>query len=250
MESIKFKGCIAGILIFTSTAHAAPLSIAVTGGPHLPNFKNHTIISINDDVSNGYDSKRNSNWQGLVGVELNQQLAYPLSSKYRFTYGIAGYFLNLGKAQGIEYPLINFGLFDTLDYQFKVRSAAALIQAALSYDYQRLRPFILVGLGTSWNRSNQYREMPTNPALSATPAVLFDAHTQSSFAYTLSAGTQFFLGKALTQPIEYHAAVRYQYFNLGAGRLGRAPVQTADARLRINNLYTQGILFSLIATFG
>ncbi|MBN9229970.1 MAG: hypothetical protein J0I93_03895 [Legionella sp.] len=251
MEIKQFKACIVGvILVCTGTAQAIPRSFAVTGGLHAPVFGNHSNVSINNDVTNNYNFKRNTTWQGVAGIELSQQLAYKLFSRYRINYGIAGYFLNLGKAQGIEHPLINFGLFDSLDYQFKTQSAALMVQTAYGYQMNRWQPFILVGIGNSWNRFSQYRERPTNPSLSASPAVLFNGHTSASFAYTLSVGTQFLLGKALAHPIEYNAAVRYQYFNLGSGRLGRAPLQTSDSRLQIKSLYTQGVLFSLIATFG
>ena len=91
---------------------------------------------------------------------------------------------------------------------------------------------------------------PSDPELSASPTMPFTDHTKQTFAYEVGAGLQYLLWDDQRRHVQYHASAGYQYFNLDRGALGRSLAQTSPERLKVKNLYTQGIIFTLAASFG
>ena len=117
------------------------------------------------------------------GLGIGHSFENVWSTPYRVSLGLAGYSMNVGGVNGTEFPLINDGVFDTVDYGYRVSSAALLLESRLYYTCYDWQPFALIGIGGAWNHFSDYNETPTNPALSAAPAPQqFKSHTESDFA--------------------------------------------------------------------
>lgn len=237
-------------LLAAFSSHAHQLTAFIAGGPNFSTLKNEKLVQINNFVTNSYQSTVKTDWEGFIGGGLE----HSFEKKWwhsNISLGIAGYGFNLGQVQGIEYPFINAGIFDTLNYSFKVKSFALLVESRLAYQQYAWQPFIIVGIGPAWNKAQNYQEAPTNPSLSAAPvSPVFRNNTKQAFAYELGLGIQHQLWEDKINHCRYLASLGYRYFNLGESKLGTFPAQTSPARLQINNLYTQGIVFSLSASFS
>lgn len=208
-------------------------------------------MQINDVVTNEYKTNKKTDWRGFWGVGIGHTFEKEWFSNYQFSLGIAGYGINLGQVQGVEYPFINDGQYDTLNYKFQAKSSTGMLESRLAYTQFNWQPIALIGIGKSWNRLSGYNEQPTDPFLSASPVSPgFNNQTKQAFAYELGVGLQRKFLDDTVHKIQYKGSVSYRYFNLGKGLLGSFPAQTSNDRLQIKNLYTQAILFSLDVSFN
>ncbi|KTC92227.1 hypothetical protein [Legionella cincinnatiensis] len=238
------------VFIFPSLGYANQISFFVSGGPNFSILKNKSRVEINEVITNAYQTNTKTNWQGFWAVGANHTFEKSWFSFYQLSLGIAGYFFELGQVKGTEFPFINEGFFDTLNYNFHAKSSSLMVEGKAIYSKYVLKPYVLVGIGPSWNRFYTYHEKPTEPSLSAAPAVHFNNHTKETFSYELGAGLDYLLWNDTQHQLQYHASVGYQYFNLDKGALGYSLVQTSKDRLTVKNLYTQGIVFTLAVSFG
>ncbi|HHF7374185.1 outer membrane beta-barrel protein [Legionella bozemanae] len=237
--------------MFSCSGNANQISFFVSGGPNFSTLKNERLVDINESITNAYQTNTKTNWQGFWGIGANHTFEKPWFSFYQLSLGVSGYFFELGQVKGTEFPFINEGLFDTLNYNFHAKSASLMVESKVIYSKYALKPYALVGIGPGWNRFYAYHEEPTDPLLSAAPAVArFNNHTQQTFSYELGTGLEYLLWDDKQHHVQYHASVGYQYFNLDKGTLGNLPAQTSKDRLNIKNLYTQGILFTLAISIG
>lgn len=243
------------MLLFLSTQmNANPLNVFISSGPNYTKLNNEQLVQINDAVINdavinAYQPWQKTNRQIFWAIGANHTVTQKESSFYQLSLGAAGYFFHLGEVNGVEYPLINEGIFDTLNYSYRAKSKTALAEARITYSQYKLKPFALVGLGISWNRFYNYYDTATNPELTAAPASPFSNATQHHFAYELGAGIQYELWNDQSHQMQYTVSAGYQYFNLGKGALGSAPLHTSPDPLKVKNLYTQGMVFSLALSF-
>lgn len=250
---VKLNKIVASSCIFfmcSSLGNANQISIFFSGGPHLSALKNNPLVEINEVMTNAYQTKTHTNWQGFWAIGANHIFKNPLFPSYKLSLGLAGYFFQLGKVEGTEYPFINEGLFDTLHYHFQAKSASLMVEAKAVYSPYALKPYALVGIGSGWNKFYAYHENPSDSSLSAAPAMPFSNHTKQIFSYELGAGIQYLFKDDQQRHVQYYASAGYQYFNLDKGTLGRSAAQTSSDRIKVKNLYTQGILFTLAVSFG
>lgn len=232
-------------------SNANNVTVFLAGGPDFSTLKNQQLVQMNALVTNAYLPKKHSAQKGFIGIGVAHTLAQPWLPSMQWSLGLAEYFLSLGQVSGIEFPFINDGLYDSLNYKFHAKSTTAMLESRWVYSTPSWQPFVMAGIGTSWNRFSEYEEMPTNPALSAASLSLgFEDHTQSSFAYEFGIGIQHSLWQDNVHHIEGKASLGYQYFNLGQGRLGSSPLQSSPERLRVNHIYTQALVLSLSMAFN
>lgn len=242
----KKKSCVALLWGMAFMCHAISPSLFIVGGPTFSGLNNEKSVALNTSLTNHYVTSKKTHWDGLwgagAGVLLNVE-RQPLV----VWLGIAGYAIQFGTIKGLEYPFANDGVFDSLNYRFNARSSALLAESRWFYTtYKDWQPFALLGIGGAWNKLNRYGEVPTNPALSAAPIPRqFGPDTTTSFAYELGLGLQRLLYEDKGRHLNYRGSIDYRYISFGEGNLGRISTQTTNQRLRINHLYTQGILFSL-----
>lgn len=237
-------------LMISGAGYATKMNFSVSGGPNFSTLKNERLVPINNVITNAYQTKEKTNWHGFWAVGINHTFEKAWFSFYQLSLGASGYFFHLGDVNGTEFPFINEGLFDTLHYKFSTKSATVMAEAKIAYSQYDLKPYVLAGIGSAWNRFYNYDERPTDPSLSAAPATGFTDHTKQTFTYELGAGLQYLLWNDKAHDVQYTTSLGYQYFNLGNGALGNSDAQTSAGRLKIKNLYTQAIVASLAVSFG
>lgn len=234
------------VFAFFAPCYAEKIDFYLTGGPAITKLKNTNSVAINHFVVNNYNTHQDAVWGGILGVGVGHVFQHLFNHPIDVSLGVADYSINLGRVQGVEQPFVNDSNFDTLNYKFNAKSNALMIESKLFYTLQKWKIFGLAGIGHAWNDLYNYSETPTDPNASAAMVPqLFSSHTQNAFAYELGIGVQHELFKDTQHKIQYAGSIDYRYFRLGKGELGSFPAQTTSDRLCINNLYTQGILFSL-----
>ncbi|MDR3504372.1 MAG: hypothetical protein P4L79_17530 [Legionella sp.] len=248
LNKLLVSSCI--FLMFSSSGNTNQVSFFVSGGPNFSTLKNNRLVEINEVISNAYHTKAQTNTQGFWAVGASHTFENATCPSYQLSLGLAGYFFQLGHVKGTEYPFINAGLFDTLHYGFQAKSDSLMAEAKALYSRYALKPYALVGIGSSWNKFSTYHEKPSDPSLSASPTMPFSDHTKQTFAYELGTGLQYLLWNDQRRHIQYHASAGYQYFNLDRGALGHSLAQTSSDRIKVKNLSTQGVIFTLAASFG
>lgn len=236
--------------MFSFSGNANQISFFVSGGLNFSTLKNEPLVEINEVITNGYQTNAKTNWQGFWVIGTNHTFEKSWFSFYQLSLGVSGYFFALGQVTGTEFPFINEGLFDTLNYNFYAKSTSLMVEAKAIYSKYALKPYALIGIGPSWNRFYAYQEKPTDLFLSAAPAARFNNHTKQTFSYELGTGLEYLLWDDKQHHVQYYASAGYQYFNLDQGTLGHSAAQTSKDRLTVKNLYTQGIIFTLALSFG
>lgn len=246
---ITCTDAIAGLCF--SNVSANKINVFVSGGPTFSKLQNASSVKLNNFVTNYYHANTTTTWQGLYGIGVSRSFCGVFDRPITLTLGAAAYGIDFGKVRGVEHPFVDDGEFDTLNYRFSVASRALLAELRMGYNCYAWVPYALIGMGASWNHLSSYRESPTNPNLSAAPVIkAFRNNTLSSFAYELGIGVQRNLYEDCAHQIIYIAALDYRYVNFGKGKLGKMPPQTANTRLQISTIATQGLILSLQANFG
>lgn len=237
------------ILFFSAQSTAKPIQVSISGGINALKLKNEPLVAMTPIVSNTYQSKNHWQWKGFWGLSLGSSLDLE-QRPYQLGLALAGYFFDLDKVKGVEFPFSNDGSYDSLNYQFLSKSRSLMLELKGTYTACNWQPSLLLGLGESTNRLYHYQEVPSNPLLTAaavSPA--FSDQHHNSFAYELGASLAHALFEDPRHKINYKGALSYRYFNLGKAQLGSFPAQTSAQGLEISPLYTQGLLFSLEASF-
>ncbi|WP_058533842.1 hypothetical protein [Legionella saoudiensis] len=248
LNKLLVSSCI--MLMCSSSGNTSQINLFVSGGPNFSTLKNNRLVEINEVITNAYHTRAQTKTTGFWAVGASHTFESSAFPAYQLSLGLAGYFFQLGQVRGTEYPFINEGIFDTLNYGFHAKSDSLMVEAKTVYSRYGLKPYALLGIGPSWNKFSAYYEKPSNSSLSASPAVPFSDRTKQTFSYELGAGLQYLLWDDQQRHIQYHASAGYQYFNLDRGALGLSSAQTTSARLKVKNLYTQGVIFTLAVSFG
>jgi hypothetical protein len=241
--------------ILLATANAAfadsnKLDIYVSGGPFSSRLGNSSALQVNSFVVNDYNTNEQSNWSTLWGGGIGHTFENIFNKPISISLGLAGYGMNFGNVKGIEYPFINNDIYDTLNYQFYAQSSAAMVETRVLYSNYSWQPYAIVGVGAAWNRLSDYNEVPTDPALSAAPvSPTFGNHTTSAFAYEAGIGVQRVLYEDVNNNVRYTGSLDYRYVNFGKAQLGTMPSETTNQVIQVNNLSTQGAMFTLKVSF-
>lgn len=242
----KWTWHVALLSTLSSISYADKVAISFFDGTNFSKLSGHQQLAINNFMTNEYQIHSTTNHGGFWGLGFSHTFEKLLKAPYQFSLGFAGYSLNMGTVNGIEYPFVNAGTFDSLNYRFHINSAVALIEPRLAYTIYGFQPFILGGVGYAWNRFSQYTETPTNPLLSAAAIPnTFRNHTEQNLAYEFGFGVQYLLYDDKRHQFRYLIAADYRYINLGKGQLGGAAAQTSHDHMHINNMDTQSLAMSL-----
>ena len=237
------------LFLLSSFCYADKINVSISGGPTFSQLSNGTQVALNDSVVNNYNTNKQNHWNSLWGIVISHSFENIFNKHINISLGLAGYSINFRNVNGTEYPFANAGVFDTLNYQFKAQSNALMLESRLFYTCYDWQPFVLIGIGSAWNRLSNYSEVPTDPSGSAVPLPSFSNHTNMAFSNELGIGVQRQFFQDVAHKIRYAASLDYRYLGFGKGQLGSSSVQTTQERLHISNLYTQGFMLSLNASF-
>jgi opacity protein-like surface antigen len=236
------------LLLVPLICQASKWDIFLMGGPAFFNLSNDSYIHINQYMLNEYKAESQSQARGLYGIGVAhtfEGLNKPLS----LSLGLSGYYLDYGTVNGTEYPFVDDGIFDSLDYKFHARSLSTMFESRFIYTQFKWQPYALAGIGVSWNRLYKYNEIPGISSDSAAASLYpFPSKTRDSFAYELGLGVQRQIFINSGNPFQYFLLLEYRYINNGKAEFDLSSVQTTSDRLQVSNLNTQAIMFSLKVT--
>lgn len=100
-----------------------------------------------------------------------------------------------------------------------------------------MMPWVNGRLGVGFNRSHNFTNTPL--IFEALPNANFSNHTNTTFTYTIGAGVQKLLNT------HWQIRVGYEFADWGRSGLGRAPGQTTNSGLELNNIYTSEVMYNL-----
>ncbi len=149
-------------------------------------------------------------------------------------------------ASGEIFPLYNLSpSYDRLGFRYAVSSVPLLMLSNISFVHGSWMPYVLWGIGMSWNRTSRYNEFPENPESSATPMrSAFAPRTVYDFAYTVGAG----LGYALS--VRTKLSVEYRYTDYGRAELNPSGIQSTMNRLSLGSVSSHAVLVKLSESFS
>jgi len=225
----------------------------ISAGGAFSNLSNDETLRINSFVVNRYATNTNSQIEPLTGLGIGYVFndIYEIDNRpFDLNLNLSAYYLNFDKVKGTEYPFVNAGSFDTLNYQFSADSTFIMIEPRLLYTINCWQPYLLLGIGVSSNRLDSYNEEPTNSAGGAAPVpIMFGGHTMNAFAYEAGFGVQRQIFADQTNKLYYFLSLDYRYINLGEGQLANFPAKTSGSHLTVSQLDTQSIMLSLRVHF-
>lgn len=241
------KLILCGVLI-SPWLYADNISLSLMGGFITSSLENEPLVEINNFVTNAYITNKNNHWGEFWGGSLAHSFE-EIIPHVNFSLGVAGYAIQPGEVKGTVFPFINEGFFDSLNYKFQVKNNSLMIESGLSYGLGNWRPFIIAGIGKSWNRLENYNEVPSDPASSATALPSFRNNSHHAHAYELGLGCSYLFYEDNRHNIRYMTSAGYRFWNLGKGELESFAEQTSISRLHSNNIKTQGLAVSLDVSF-
>ncbi|HFK5879090.1 TPA: outer membrane protein, partial [Legionella pneumophila] len=128
--------------------------------------------------------------------------------------------------------------FNNHSYQYKIRNSRIAVKGKLLLDKGYwLMPWVSASLGVGFNRAHDFTNTPL--IFEALPNPNFTNHTKTAFTYTLGAGVQ----KSISE--HWQLGVGYEFADWGKSELGRASGQTLNEGLKLNHLYTNGVVLNL-----
>ena len=129
-------------------------------------------------------------------------------------------------------------LFDNYSYQYKIQHThiAAKGKLLLERGYWAT-PWVSASLGVAFNNAHSFTNTPL--IFEAIANSNFSSNTETAFTYTVGAGLQ--------KPVAEHwqVGVGYEFADWGKSNLGQALGQTLNTGIKLNHLYTNGLLFNL-----
>lgn len=188
---------------------------------------NTQIISLLPPFSDTYTGNQAYKVSGGFGVgagierEVNANLLWQL--------GLAANFNSAVQAHGVI-VLFNDPNFDDFDYRYKVQSSRLVATGKLLGTYQQVfHPYVSGELGSAFNRSYGYTEIPrlaTQP-----PKAPFKDNTLASFTWGVGVGVDMDISSNL------RLGVGYQFSDFGRSCLGVSSAQATSETLTIVHLY-------------
>lgn len=187
------------------------------------------------EIEKTYAARKSSN--ALASGELFAGLQKSLTSQWVGQLGLALAATGDAKLQGIIWDDAD-PQFNNYSYQYKVGNTRVALKGKLLFDkgYWAM-PWVSASVGAGFNRAHAFTNTPL--IFEALPNTNFSSNTKTAFTYTLGAGVQ----KTMSE--HWQVGVGYEFADWGKSGLGRASGQTLNTGLKLNHLYTNGVLFNL-----
>lgn len=195
-------------------------------------------------VTNRYELSRDFVTGPVVGLGFGY--IWNVSTVNSISLGIDSFYTRSLSKAGRVRPLylINPG-FDTLNFRYAVSSIPLLLVSRIAYHSGNWAPYVLLGLGVSWNRASDYQETPTEPSAGALAMRSpFNPHRTLDFAYTGGVGVGYMVNNTTEVGIEY------RYMNYGHARLDTSPAQSTGETLSLGDQSSHMVLLRLSEQFN
>ncbi|HAT1746054.1 TPA: porin family protein [Legionella pneumophila] len=187
------------------------------------------------EIEKTYAARKSTNV--LASGELFVGIQKTWSSQWLGQLGLAAATTGNAKLQGVIWDDAD-PEFNNHSYQYKIRNSRIAVKGKLLLDKGYwLMPWVSASLGVGFNRAHDFTNTPL--IFEALPNPNFTNHTKTAFTYTLGAGVQ----KSISE--HWQLGVGYEFADWGKSELGRASGQTLNEGLKLNHLYTNGVVLNL-----
>lgn len=187
----------------------------------------------NTYFTNGSSNKQSGSAGFAFGVEQE-----PFSLLF-WQLGIAGY---VNTPMKIEGNVWDFGLpdYNNFIYHYNIQNIRVVATGkVLSTIKNQVHPYLAGEIGTAFNRSFNYQELPLS--FEQVPTIQFTNHNQLSTAWGLGTGIDLDLNDYV------RVGAGYQFEDLGKTSLGISLNQSTNQTINFNHLYTHQFLLQLTA---
>ena len=211
--------------------------ISISAGPSWTKPSSTQTIALQPDVVDSYVLQNLNNTTFLGNGEVFLGVQYHFFEKIQSQVGVAFYASSFAKLRG--YIQVDGDPdFQNYTYQYQMNHEHIALKSKWIFEQPlHINPYVSGGIGVGFNRSYEYSITPL--IFQAVPMPPFQPNTQVALSYSLGAGFQ----RDLSQ--HFAVALGYQFVSWGAGHLDPARGQTSSKGLGLNNLYTQGIEFTI-----
>ncbi len=206
-----------------------------SGGVLWANGGETQTIFLTPEIVKTYNTKKSSNpfASGEIFLGVQKTLTPKSCAQLGLALGLRGN----AEVKGIIWDDAD-PQFDNHNYEYKVWQSRIAVKGSLLLNTAfSITPWIGGSLGVGFNRAHNFTNTPR--IFEALPNCNFSSHTQTAFTYSLGAGVQQTIMK------HYQVGVGYEYADWGKSQLGSAKGQTLNTNLKLDHLYTHGILFNL-----
>lgn len=208
---------------------------SISGGPVWARGGDTQTFYLTPEIEKSYVAKKSTKTLGTGEIFLGIQKT--LCPDWIGQIGLAGAYSGNFKAEGIIWDDAD-PQFDNYSYRYKINHGRVAVKGKLIYDQDFwVMPWISASVGVGFNDAHDFSNKPL--IFEAIQNPNFRNHTETSFAYTVGAGIQ----KSLTT--NWQVGVGYEFADWGQSKLGRAPEQTLHSGLKLDHLYTNGLLFNI-----
>jgi opacity protein-like surface antigen len=233
-----------GLLCWTSLADAGSMGQFVpqwrwvgslSAGPAWENAGATQTFNLTPEIEKTYSANKSTN--AVADVELF------LGSQQGINPSLVG---QLGLAVGVTSDAALSGriwedadpLFDNYTYDYNVQHTHVAAKGKLLADMGYwVMPWLSASIGVGFNHASGFNNTPLIEEAVVNPN--FKSHTETAFTYTVGAGIQ----KALKE--HWQVGVGYEFADWGRSQLGLATGQSINSGLKLNHLYTNGVLLNL-----
>ena len=212
------------------------LVITIDGGPTWENAGKTQTLFLTPQVKNTYTADKQT--RQLNTGELFLGVHRALGAQWRGEFGLSLAAMTSAKIAGEVWQDAD-PEFNNFTYSWKTSNTRLSVKGKLVRDnlFHGLSPYVSLSLGASFNHAGHYQSTPL--IYQALPDPNFSSNNTTAFAYAVGIGVQ----RALTDHLQ--AGIGYEFVDWGKSALSRAPGQTMGTGPYINNLYTNGLMFTL-----
>lgn len=208
---------------------------SVSAGPVWARGGETQTFYLAPEIEKTYAARISTN--ALASGELFLGIQKLLGSQWLGQLGLAAATTGNAKLQGVIWDDAD-PEFNNHSYQYKIRNSRIAVKGKLLLDKGYwLMPWVSASLGVGFNRAHDFTNTPL--IFEALPNPNFKNHTKTAFTYTLGAGVQ----KSISE--HWQLGVGYEFADWGKSELGRASGQTLNEGLKLNHLYTNGVVLNL-----
>lgn len=212
-------------------------------GAQFPNW--HNSMKVNNSSTHSekdlYETKDENG--AVIALALGRRWQHDSFWFPSYSFGVLWQYLfriNLGDTFTLNSPPV----IGSYKYNWELTSNLLLASAKLNlFQYGKFSPYVNAGIGSSFNRTSNYKETPLQGAVPRTnPA--YGKFSTSEFAYNVGVG----IDLQLTQ--QFIMSLGYNYQDLGQISSGPGKSAWSNQSLNPGSFHSNEILFSVSYLFG
>lgn len=211
--------------------------VTFTVGPDFVQGNKAQLVTLWAPFQNYYTINGNHEVVADGGIFLGVE--HPLTKTLTAQLGVAGYMNSKLTPQGHVWQFAE-PAFDNLTYAYHIQHSRVMLAGKLLSSFavhQAIHPYFSWEVGAAFNHASGYQE--TSFTSEVFPMEPFANHSQSSFAYGVGLGIDYYWNQ------HTRLGAGYQFANLGSVSLGVSPATTTAETLSIPHLYTNQLRFQL-----